>query len=124
MPGRSIYSSAPASSDGPLASHSTTDVRSYCGIVPDRSKHKSEDYVREEELFTAPAFPCEEGAQVIWIADTGSANHLCSYDALPGDIFDGMRPCPDVRLATANGCLLYTSPSPRDRQKSRMPSSA
>ena len=27
-------------------------------------------------------------------------------------------------LANANGCLLYTSPSPRDRQKSRMPSSA
>ena len=25
---------------------------------------------------------------------------------------------------TNNGCLLYTSPSPRDRQKSRMPSSA
>ena len=24
----------------------------------------------------------------------------------------------------ANTCLLYTSPSPRDRQKSRMPSSA
>ena len=23
-----------------------------------------------------------------------------------------------------NNCLLYTSPSPRDRQKSRMPSSA
>ena len=26
--------------------------------------------------------------------------------------------------ATDKGCLLYTSPSPRDRQKSRMPSSA
>ena len=26
--------------------------------------------------------------------------------------------------ATMNSCLLYTSPSPRDRQKSRMPSSA
>ena len=26
--------------------------------------------------------------------------------------------------ATTRGCLLYTSPSPRDRQKSRMPSSA
>ena len=25
---------------------------------------------------------------------------------------------------TMTGCLLYTSPSPRDRQKSRMPSSA
>ena len=28
------------------------------------------------------------------------------------------------RFEQANGCLLYTSPSPRDRQKSRMPSSA
>ena len=28
----------------------------------------------------------------------------------------------EMRLV--NGCLLYTSPSPRDRQKSRMPSSA
>ena len=27
-------------------------------------------------------------------------------------------------LGGAMGCLLYTSPSPRDRQKSRMPSSA
>ena len=26
--------------------------------------------------------------------------------------------------ASSNTCLLYTSPSPRDRQKSRMPSSA
>ena len=28
------------------------------------------------------------------------------------------------RLALLRNCLLYTSPSPRDRQKSRMPSSA
>ena len=28
------------------------------------------------------------------------------------------------KQAKANTCLLYTSPSPRDRQKSRMPSSA
>ena len=28
-----------------------------------------------------------------------------------------------IQLST-NSCLLYTSPSPRDRQKSRMPSSA
>ena len=32
---------------------------------------------------------------------------------------------PDIDfLAELKGCLLYTSPSPRDRQKSRMPSSA
>ena len=29
--------------------------------------------------------------------------------------------CPPI---VVSGCLLYTSPSPRDRQKSRMPSSA
>ena len=29
-----------------------------------------------------------------------------------------------VRPGGCSGCLLYTSPSPRDRQKSRMPSSA
>ena len=27
-------------------------------------------------------------------------------------------------MSEMNACLLYTSPSPRDRQKSRMPSSA
>ena len=34
--------------------------------------------------------------------------------------------CTDTYLEVANSttCLLYTSPSPRDRQKSRMPSSA
>ena len=30
----------------------------------------------------------------------------------------------DVSFADPTPCLLYTSPSPRDRQKSRMPSSA
>ena len=30
----------------------------------------------------------------------------------------------DRAIAAASTCLLYTSPSPRDRQKSRMPSSA
>ena len=31
---------------------------------------------------------------------------------------------PERMLSRAYSCLLYTSPSPRDRQKSRMPSSA
>ena len=29
-----------------------------------------------------------------------------------------------ISMRRKNTCLLYTSPSPRDRQKSRMPSSA
>ena len=37
--------------------------------------------------------------------------------------------CSELRMSSIYetapmGCLLYTSPSPRDRQKSRMPSSA
>ena len=44
------------------------------------------------------------------------------YAAIGG----GKRLRPLLLTATADmyGCLLYTSPSPRDRQKSRMPSSA
>ena len=38
------------------------------------------------------------------------------------DVGFTIRPDQPDRLAGA--CLLYTSPSPRDRQKSRMPSSA
>ena len=33
-------------------------------------------------------------------------------------------PIPSGWVDEASSCLLYTSPSPRDRQKSRMPSSA
>ena len=32
--------------------------------------------------------------------------------------------CAHIGVRDLNTCLLYTSPSPRDRQKSRMPSSA
>ena len=42
---------------------------------------------------------------------------LASEVAYHGDFIAGMN-------AYSTGCLLYTSPSPRDRQKSRMPSSA
>ena len=39
---------------------------------------------------------------------------------------DGSRQTPEVSIGdkVLYSCLLYTSPSPRDRQKSRMPSSA
>ena len=38
----------------------------------------------------------------------------------------GILPCdePHITFVENSFCLLYTSPSPRDRQKSRMPSSA
>ena len=43
---------------------------------------------------------------------------------LDGDM-DSVNACEDrIIRGKAKACLLYTSPSPRDRQKSRMPSSA
>ena len=47
----------------------------------------------------------------------GIVRHVIPGFRIPGEAIDN-----DVRLMEA--CLLYTSPSPRDRQKSRMPSSA
>ena len=49
--------------------------------------------------------------------------YLDSLSAVSRKEFDGWGR--NQRLAfLINACLLYTSPSPRDRQKSRMPSSA
>ena len=42
-----------------------------------------------------------------------------SFNTLDGEV-----PTVDMGDGTTYTCLLYTSPSPRDRQKSRMPSSA
>ena len=50
------------------------------------------------------------------VTDTDSGVNLFDYEGL---LDDGREPL-DEYIA----CLLYTSPSPRDRQKSRMPSSA
>ena len=50
------------------------------------------------------------------------------YDAVyvSGGVMSNDLGYPDIGLTTLEdvSCLLYTSPSPRDRQKSRMPSSA
>ena len=50
--------------------------------------------------------------------DWGLSLHTESAQEL---VFTSLNGC---RVVVAHSCLLYTSPSPRDRQKSRMPSSA
>ena len=60
---------------------------------------------------------------------TSSAIDLLEYD---GDVLlildsaagGGSSPTLDIKLTESDACLLYTSPSPRDRTRSRMPSSA
>ena len=61
----------------------------------------------------------EGGADLLWI-ETATPN--------VGQIADMVRrireAAPHAKLTYNNSCLLYTSPSPRDRTRSRMPSSA
>ena len=50
---------------------------------------------------------------------------LCFYPAIPLlDIYLVEHPSDLEKVKRLKGCLLYTSPSPRDRTRSRMPSSA
>ena len=43
---------------------------------------------------------------------------------IEGKLSIGIQPCTENALVKFGVCLLYTSPSPRDRTRSRMPSSA
>ena len=51
-------------------------------------------------------------------------NSMATAIDAKGDLVAGTAADTFSRLAVGTNCLLYTSPSPRDRQKSRMPSSA
>ena len=57
-------------------------------------------------------------ATVTEYGGTPTVTEIPTPEAGPGQILI------KLRAAGMNPCLLYTSPSPRDRQKSRMPSSA
>ena len=67
--------------------------------------------------------------------DDGQARAMLMDPAERAAVYEGFAPdllahgMPDGMFATSEGeslgvCLLYTSPSPRDRTRSRMPSSA
>ena len=78
------------------------------------------------ELPPAPAFTAEQRQALILLP--GSRKHEID-DNLPWmlDVVQGLRskvPGLVVLLLQSQRCLLYTSPSPRDRTRSRMPSSA
>ena len=57
------------------------------------------------------------GETLCIVGESGSGKSLTARALM------GLLPTPHVRVEKGT-CLLYTSPSPRDRQKSRMPSSA
>ena len=77
---------------------------------------------------TATAFPITVGGGGAAFntpnsnAGNSGSNSVFSTITSAGGGGGGSRQSPSSRAGVA--CLLYTSPSPRDRQKSRMPSSA
>ena len=54
----------------------------------------------------------------------GQARIYLDMDGVLCDFIKGVKDTTGEDFTSPDLCLLYTSPSPRDRQKSRMPSSA
>ena len=77
----------------------------------------------KNKLFEAvEIFDIGSRGQTIAKSDEGIV--LMVKNGVPGDIVDIKTYRKKKNYYLGNICLLYTSPSPRDRQKSRMPSSA
>ena len=53
----------------------------------------------------------------------GQSGHV-NYDTIPGVIYTSPEVASIGKTEEQLNCLLYTSPSPRDKRQSRMPSSA
>ena len=73
------------------------------------------------DYFLNQAFFAETGANRIALNHIGIETKKAESGHLITAVLEGY---PAHAGDLRRGCLLYTSPSPRDRQKSRMPSSA
>ena len=71
---------------------------------------------------TTPILPLHKEQSLIDPAPSSELKVLPNH--LKYQYLDEKEACPVIIASHLTNCLLYTSPSPRDRQKSRMPSSA
>ena len=78
----------------------------------------------EKVAFTAEEETARDAAEIV------AATELAANKYKNDRQFNGTKTYPNLKeqldqlFRDVDSCLLYTSPSPRDRQKSRMPSSA
>ena len=75
--------------------------------------------LRSTSLRAAP----EVSEQQSWMIDYMAKAHTARLEAVQRAKAEAAAEM-EARIKELEACLLYTSPSPRDRQKSRMPSSA
>ena len=76
-----------------------------------------------EDLFYSVLTPADlPTAREIWYNNYSS--HLPFLNIAPTNLKENFALYDSTEQSQTHPCLLYTSPSPRDRQKSRMPSSA
>ena len=68
----------------------------------------------------------KNGAQLFDAIDTGTLNRYINriVPEMTAKVFRMCNACISFESALSRTCLLYTSPSPRDVEESRMPSSA
>ena len=111
VPKPDIVATAAATIHDDDVSMDDTDVGDFGGVAglwqPD-SPARVEEHILDLILHNAQS-------RNIWEWSTDDLSNKC--------IKQGFRP-DQIMTCITNCCLLYTSPSPRDRQKSRMPSSA
>ena len=84
----------------------------------DRSSAASDVYKRQAKI-TAGGY---DGENAAWNQDSGDSLPLAGAGGVHGNRGGGRAEV--VASRPSGSCLLYTSPSPRDRTRSRMPSSA
>jgi len=65
-----------------------------------------------------------KGTQAVYVAQKLNLVHIATGDLFRQAIEQGTELGMQAKSYMERGCLLYTSPSPRDQRGSRMPSSA
>ena len=86
-------------------------------------RYRARAYDQAAELYSKAAAVAPERAQAF--ANRAACRLMAHrYEECVQDCDQALRRDPALANAATRRCLLYTSPSPRDRTRSRMPSSA
>ena len=101
----------PSTDDKPVVNDSREIPKRKIYCLDFKASNKADDFIEEVKRIYA-----ENAVNVVTLGDVIGASDN-------GNPSNGL-PIASAAVQPSDGCLLYTSPSPRDRTRSRMPSSA